>query len=58
MNAMNAEREKTAEDRPGNREDGETIDDAFLQMEVLYRTRCVQSPIGKNVTVREIEKKE
>ena len=55
---MNMEQEKISEDRPADREDGEAIDDAFLQLEVLYRTRCVQSPLGKNVIVREIKKEE
>ena len=55
---MKTEQEKPSEDRPAENVDGESIDNAFLQMEVLYRTRCVQSPFGKNVTVREIKKEE
>lgn len=55
---MNTEQEKIAEDRPAGHEDGEAIDQAFVQMEVLYRSRCVQAPCGHNVTVREIKKEE
>ena len=32
------------------------IDTAMRQMEVLYKSRCVQPPFGTNVTIREIEK--
>lgn len=32
----------------------EIIDRAVLEMELLYRSRCVQAPLGKNVTVREL----
>jgi hypothetical protein len=38
-----------------NAED-DAIDTALLQMEVLYKSRCVQPPRGTNVTVREIKK--
>lgn len=41
-----------------NKTDDEAIDTAFLQMEVLYKSRCVQPPLGTNVTVREIKKDE
>lgn len=37
-------------------EEGQDIEEAFAQMELLYRSRCVQAPTGSNVTVREIEK--
>jgi hypothetical protein len=35
-------------------EETEIIDRALLEMELLYRSRCVQAPLGKNVTVREL----
>jgi hypothetical protein len=38
------------------REDDEKIELGFTQMELLYRSRCVQPPLGTNVVVREIEK--
>lgn len=35
----------------------EAIDRAFLQMEVLYRSRCVQAPTGgSNVVIRDLDK--
>lgn len=37
-------------------EDDEKIEIGFTQMELLYRSRCVQAPFGSNVVVREIEK--
>ena len=37
-------------------EDDEKIEFGFTQMELLYRSRCVQAPLGSNVVVREIEK--
>lgn len=37
-------------------EDDEKIELGFTQMELLYRSRCVQPPLGTNVVVREIEK--
>lgn len=55
---MNTEQDKILEDRPVEHKDVEAIDNAFLQLEVLYRTRCVQSPFGRNVTVRQVEDEE
>ena len=37
------------------REDDEKIELGFTQMEMLYRSRCIQPPLGTNVVVREIE---
>ena len=37
-------------------DDDEKIDLGFTQMDLLYRSRCVQPPLGTNVVVREIEK--
>lgn len=33
----------------------ESIEHALLQMDILYRTRCVQSPFSSNVTISEID---
>ena len=38
--------------------DEDKIEQGFGQMEMLYRSRCIQPPMGSNVTVREIEKEE
>ncbi len=39
-------------------EEEEAIDSALLQMEILYKCRCVQPPFGTNVTIRETNKDE
>lgn len=39
-------------------EDNDTIDEALQQMALLYKSRCVQTPIGSNVTIREIKKED
>jgi len=39
-------------------DEGEAIDTAFVQMESIYKSRCIQPPHGSNVTVREIKKDE
>ncbi len=37
----------------------EKLDDDLLEIDILYKTRCMQVPFGSNVTVREIaDKKE
>lgn len=43
--------------RPDDKEaeDEEKIEEGFSQMEMLYRSRCIQAPLGSNVVVREIE---
>lgn len=34
--------------------DEQAISEAFQEMEVLYKSRCIQNPLGSNVVVREI----
>lgn len=36
-------------------DEGEAIEKGFEQMEMIYRSRCIQPPQGSNVTVRDIE---
>lgn len=36
----------------------EKLDADLLEVEILYKSRCVQAPKGTNVVVREIEKKD
>lgn len=55
---MKTEQENIDGDRPKDLQDGEAIEKAFEQMEMIYKSRCVQAPQGRNVTVREIEKPE
>lgn len=38
--------------------DDEKLDHALTQMEALYRSRCVQSPLKTNVVVTEIDDEE
>ncbi len=56
--SMEAPQEKEIEIQDKNEDEGEAIDRAFVQMELLYRSRCVQAPGGSNVTIREINKDE
>ncbi len=36
--------------------EGADIEEAFTQMEILYKSRCIQSPsAASNVVVREVE---
>jgi len=39
-------------------QDLEALDANLLEIEILYRSRCVNVPTGSNVVVREIEKKD
>ncbi len=39
-------------------DEDQAIDEAFRQMTSLYKSRCVQTPLGTNVTIREIGTKE
>ena len=41
---------------PKDNEDDRKIETGFEQMEMIYKSRCVQMPTSSNVTVREIEK--
>lgn len=36
----------------------QAIDEALQQMTSLYISRCVQTPLSTNVTIREIDNKE
>lgn len=40
-----------------SQEEMDKLDDDLLEIEILYKTRCVNAPAG-NVIVREIEKKD
>jgi hypothetical protein len=39
-------------------EELDQLDKNLLEIELLYKSRCVQAPWGGNVVVREIEKKD
>ncbi|EKD36617.1 MAG: hypothetical protein ACD_75C01437G0002 [uncultured bacterium] len=55
---MSTEQEKIDGNRTADLQDDEAIDRAFVQMEIIYKSRCVQLPLGSNVTIREIKKEE
>lgn len=39
-----------------NMDDNEKLDFAFHEMEMLYKSRCVDVPLTSNVTVSEVKK--
>ncbi len=41
-----------------NLEESEKLDNAFFEMEMLYKSRCVSVPLTTNVKVVETEKKD
>jgi len=48
---------------PNNEQDkqvdeDDAIDRALVEMESIYKSRCIQPPHGSNVTIREIKKQE
>lgn len=55
---MDTIKESGKEEQHSTLEEQEAIDNALLQMEILYKCRCVQLPFGSNVTIREIKKDE
>ncbi len=55
---MDQIRENARDEQPSICDAEEAIDNALLQMEILYKCRCVQPPFGSNVTIREIKKDE
>ncbi len=54
MTEQNAEKNENAL----TEEELDQLDKNLLEIELLYKSRCVQAPWGSNVVVREIEKKE
>ncbi len=55
---MDTIKESNKEEQRNTLDEEEAIDSALLQMEILYKCRCVQPPFGSNVTIREIKKDE
>lgn len=39
-------------------QESDKLDADLLAIDLLYKSRCVQAPTGRNVVVREIEKEE
>jgi len=55
---MDVIKESINDEQDDNFEEGEKIDRAFIQMGLLYKSRCIEPPQGSNVTIREIKKDE
>ena len=55
---MTEDKDRNEESREYSKEEGESIEKGFEQMEMIYKSRCVQVPTGSNVTVKEIKKEE
>jgi len=55
---MTREKDKTEESKQYTEDEDDAIVEGFEQMEMIYKSRCVQMPVGSNVTVREIKKEE
>ncbi len=53
---MDESKDKLNETTDKQTDEAEAIDRAFLQMELIYKSRCVQPPLGSNVTIREVKK--
>ncbi len=54
----NVTKENINEHQNNELDEGEAIERGFEQMELIYKSRCVQMPYGSNVTIREIKKDE
>jgi hypothetical protein len=52
---MDCKQDKAETNEQLDLEDREIIENALHQMEVLYKSRCVQAPLGANITIREIK---
>lgn len=52
---MDSIKENITNDQQSAADEKNAIDTALLQIEILYRSRCVQPPFATNVTIREIE---
>lgn len=55
---MDVKTDSRKDEQNNKKEDDESIDSALLQMEMIYKSRCIQPPLGSNVTIREIKKDE
>lgn len=44
-------------DKELSREEEEILDTKLMEMDLLYKSRCVKMPGGSNVTIREIDDK-
>lgn len=56
VNRMDREKKLKTVNPESEFDEGVAIEKGFEQMEMIYRSRCIQPPHGNNVTVRDIEK--
>lgn len=55
---MHVSKKNDIDEQTKKLEDDEAIERALVQMELIYKSRCVQPPGGSNVTIRKIRKDE
>ncbi len=55
---MDTQQDKTDITEQRDPEESDAIEKALQQMEVLYKSRCIQAPFGTNITIREIKKED
>jgi hypothetical protein len=55
---MDVTKESVNNEQDKSSDEGESIGRAFVQMESIYKSRCIQPSLGSNVTIREIKKDE
>jgi hypothetical protein len=56
--SMDTQQDKTDITEQRDPEESDAIEKALQQMEVLYKSRCIQAPFGTNITIREIKKED
>ncbi len=55
---MHVSKKSAIDEQTKKSEEDEAIERALVQMELIYKSRCVQPPSGSNVTIKEIKKDE
>jgi hypothetical protein len=55
---MDTNQDKIDPPEPPDCENDDGIEEAIQQMAVLYKSRCIQAPLGTNIIIREIDKEE
>ncbi len=55
---MDITKENVNDEQDKKTDEDDAIDRALMQMESIYKSRCIQPQGGSNVTIREIKKDE
>ena len=58
MNVTDVTDENITDEQDKEIDETDAIDRTLMQMESIYKSRCIQPPLGSNVTIREIKKDE